>query len=191
MKAQSCLPVLLGGLMIVTGCRRDMFTQPKANPLRESSFFPDGSSARPIPDHALSQEQLPPDDPFLSGMSGTNLVTTFPMPVTQDLLNRGRERFAIYCGPCHGLDGNGDGMVVWRGLPAAPPFSIDRLRDAPVGHFVDVVARGYGIMLPQGAQVTPQDRWAIAAYIRVLQFSQHASLTNLSPDDVAKLNAIP
>jgi len=175
----------------VIGCRRDMFNQPKGNPLRESNFFPDGAASRPLPAHTVSHSDLQPADSFYTGMNGHNPVATFPYPVTRRILERGKQRFEIYCVPCHGESGDGEGMVVQRGLPASPPLDLERLRTAPIGHFVDVIVRGYGIMLPQAAQVAPDDRWAIAAYTRALELSQHAELAELPPDDIAKLRNLP
>lgn len=178
-------------LLLALGCRRDMFNQPKANTLRESQFFADGSGARSIPAHTVSQNDLRHADAFYSGLSGTNPLATFPFLITRTVLERGQEQFTIYCVPCHGDTGDGQGMVAHRGMPPSPSLAIERLRTAPGGHFVDVITRGYGVMLPQAAQVTPEDRWAIAAYIRALQLSQHAKAADLPPADLAKLAAIP
>lgn len=184
----TCL--LLVVLVSACGCRRDMFTQPKANPLRESKVFKDDTTARPIPAHTVANSESPSADEFDTGVSGTNEIDGFPMPVTRAVIERGRDRFEIFCAPCHGLTGNGDGMVVKRGLPRSPAFTLARLRTVPAGHFVEVIERGYGVMYPQGAQVPPDDRWAIAAYIRALQLSQYAAATNLPAGDVAKLQGV-
>ena len=181
--------LLAGSLML--GCRRDMFNQPKSNPLRESNFFPDGAASRPIPQHTVAHEDMLHDDWYYTGMDGTNFISTFPFPITRAVLERGKQRFEIDCVPCHGLCGDGDGMVVQRGMSAPSPFSIDRLRSVPAGHFVAVMAQGYGIMYPHTTQVTAEDRWAIAAYIRALQLSQHATLADLPPDEAKKFNPTP
>jgi hypothetical protein len=178
-------------LLILTGCRRDMFNQPKSNPLRESDFFPDAAASRPIPLHTVSLDDLKHEDSFYTGMNGTNPVATFPFPITRAVLERGKQCYEIDCVPCHGLCGDGDGMVVQRGLSVPASFNMDRLRSAPVGHFIAVMAQGYGVMFPQASQITAEDRWAIAAYIRALQFSQHAPLAELTADDAAKLKATP
>lgn len=178
-------------LLVFTGCRRDMFNQPKSNPLRESNFFPDGAASRPIPSHTVARDNLMHEGSFSTGMIGTNFVTTFPYPITRAVLERGKQRYEIDCVPCHGICGDGDGMVVHRGFSAPTSFNIDRLRSAPAGHFVAVIAQGYGVMFPQASQITPEDRWAITAYIRALQFSQHAPLAELSTDDANKLKATP
>jgi hypothetical protein len=178
-------------LSTLTACRRDMFNQPKSNPLRESDFFPDGSAARPIPAHTVALNDLQADEAFCTGMIGTNLVETFPFPITREILQRGRERFEINCVPCHGKTGEGDGIVVHRGFSAPPSYHIKRLRAAPAGHFFDVMTRGYGVMVSFAARVTPEDRWAITAYIRALQLSEHATLADVPPDEAAKLQLAP
>jgi mono/diheme cytochrome c family protein len=186
------LPGLAGFLVLLlalTACRRDMFHQPKSSPLSESDFFPDGMGSRSAPPHTVAQDDLETDKAFYTGMIGTNLVTTFPQPVTTAMLRRGQERFEINCVPCHGETGEGNGIVVQRGFPAPPSYHIDRLRTAPVGHFFDVMTRGYGVMFSYAARVTPEDRWAIAAYIRALQLSQNARLSDVPPEEVAQLNA--
>jgi cytochrome c553 len=178
-------------LCIFTACRRDMFNQPKTNPLRESDFFQDGSASRPIPLHTVARGNLQNDKAFYTGMIDTNLVTTFPIPITREVLKRGQQRFEINCVPCHGKTGEGNGIVVMRGFPAPPSYHIERLRDAPVGHFFDVMTRGYGVMYSYATCVTPEDRWAIAAYIRALQLSENTKLADVPTNEMAKLNATP
>jgi hypothetical protein len=191
MKISGHIAFWMLGMFLLAGCRRDMFNQPKSNPLRESDFFPDGAASRPIPPHTVSRDDAQHPDWFYTGMVGTNFVTTFPSPVTRALLERGRERFEINCVPCHGLCGEGDGMVVQRGMPAPSPFSIDRLRSAPVGHFVAVIGQGYGVMYSHASQVTAEDRWAITAYVRALQLSQHATLADVPVNEAAKFKTSP
>jgi mono/diheme cytochrome c family protein len=178
-------------LSVFTACRRDMFNQPKSNPLRESDFFEDGSASRPIPPHTVARGNLQNDEPFYTGMIGTNLVTTFPIPVTREILQRGQQRFEINCVPCHGETGEGNGITVQRGFPAPPSYHIERLRDAPIGHFFDVMTRGYGVMFSQAERVTPEDRWAIAAYIRALQLSEDARFADVPTNEIAKLKTAP
>jgi len=180
---------LLWHLCLCISCRRDMFVQPKSNPLRENDFFPDNAASRPIPPHTVSQESASYKDSYSTGKKGTNFIADFPFPITRAVLERGKQEFEVYCVPCHGHCGDGDGMVVQRGLPAPASLNIERLRGAPPGYFVAAIANGYGIMFPQASQVTPKDRWAITAYIRALQLSQHVRLKELPADDVAKLNA--
>jgi mono/diheme cytochrome c family protein len=171
------------------GCRRGMYDQPKSRPMRESTFFADGSESRAIPPHTVAQGLLNEDDAFVTGRNGTNLLETFPAPVTSEMLARGRERFDIVCANCHGRTGEGNGMIVQRGFPAPPSYHIDRLRQAPVGHFVDVITRGYGVMYSQAPRVEPADRWAITAYIRALQLSRHATVSDVPAEDRTKLQA--
>jgi mono/diheme cytochrome c family protein len=184
--------VLLAAILCaLTACRRDMFSQPKSDPLAASDFFQDGAASRPLPPHTVSRDDLQNDEPFYTGMAGTNLVTTIPFPVTRASLERGRECFEINCVPCHGETGEGNGIVVQRGFPAPPSYHIERLRHAPVGHFYDVMTHGYGVMYSVASRVTPEDRWAIAAYIRVLQLSEYATLADVPTNEIARLESIP
>jgi cytochrome c553 len=157
-----------------------MFNQPYSKPLRDSDFFQDNHMAsRPLLAHTIARGHLEADQALYSGKIGTNLVENFPFPITREILERGRERFDIYCSPCHGRTGDGNGMVVQRGFPVPPSYHIDRLRTAPVGHFVDVITSGYGVMYSYAQRVVPADRWAIAAYIRALQQSRDTRLADL------------
>jgi mono/diheme cytochrome c family protein len=187
----SFLYFLFSIFVLTTGCRRDMFNQPKSKPLGESDFSPNGSESRPLPPHTVTRGDLKSDEAFYTGMIGTNLVTTFPIPITREILQRGQQRFEISCVPCHGETGEGNGIVQQRGFPAPPSYHIERLRDVPVGHFFDVMTRGYGVMFSQAERVTPEDRWAIAAYIRALQLSENAKLANVPTNEIVKLNATP
>ena len=164
-------------------CRRDMQDQPKYIPLRPSDFFADGRSARPLPEGTVARGQLRADKVFYTGKKGDQFVDQFPFPLTREVLERGRERFNIYCSPCHGRLGNGLGMIVRRGLKRPPSYHIDRLRQVPIGYFYDVITNGFGAMQDYSAQVAPRDRWAIASYIRVLQYSQMASINDVPPEE--------
>ena len=144
-------------------------------------------ASRPVSQFTVARGHLNEDGAFYTGKIGTNLAIEFPFPITREVLARGRERFDIYCAPCHGRTGEGNGMIVQRGFPVPPSFHIDRLREAPVGHFVDAITRGYGIMYSYAARVAPADRWAIAAYIRALQLSREATVADLTPEQRAKL----
>src|SRR5439155_22904921 len=135
----------------------------------------------------VARGQLNSDEAFFAGKIGTNLVETFPIEVTRKVLERGRERYDIYCSPCHARTGEGNGMIVQRGFPPPPSYHIDRLRQAPVGHFYDVITHGYGIMYSYANRVSVEDRWAIAAYIRALQLSQNVKVDELPPRERAKL----
>jgi cytochrome c553 len=184
------LTLVLLVALVSSGCRRDMFSQPSEKPLERSSFFRDNQMAsRPLPAHTVARGQLDEDEAYYSGKIGTNLVTEFPMPVTREVLLRGQERFNIYCAPCHGRTGEGNGMIPQRGYPAPPSYHIDRLRTAPVGHLYDVITRGYGVMYSYASRVEPEDRWAIVAYIRALQLSRNAKISDVPESQRAQLEA--
>jgi mono/diheme cytochrome c family protein len=168
------------------GCRQDMFDQPKMRPLQASTFFPDGRASRPLPEDTVPRGAPLGDDLLSTGRVGGEVVDRFPFPVTSAVLDRGEERFNVFCSPCHGRTGNGDGMIVQRGFKVPPSFNSDRLRQAPAGHFFEVMTRGFGVMYDYRSRITPEDRWAIAAYIRALQLSQHAGADDL---DAAKAEA--
>jgi mono/diheme cytochrome c family protein len=137
----------------------------------------------------VARGQLRTNTVFYAGKSGGNDVSALPVPLTAELLRRGQERYGIHCAVCHDRVGNGNGMIVQRGFRPPASFHIQRLRDAPIGHFYDVMSTGFGAMADFSAQITPEDRWAIAAYIRALQLSQHASLVDLPPEQRQKLEA--
>jgi cbb3-type cytochrome c oxidase subunit III len=195
------LPLLLILLLLLIsiGCRRDMQDQPKMKPLRSSSFFADGLSSRQPIEGTVPRGYLREDTELFTGkkaktpgasasatpasqqitgsQSGaqTNFpddVDTFPFPITKEIVDRGHQRYDIFCSVCHGLTGNGDGMIVRRGFRRAASFNDDRLRQAPVGHFFDAMTNGWGAMPSYASQIPVQDRWAIIAYIRALQISQ-------------------
>jgi hypothetical protein len=156
-----------------------MHDQPRYEPLEASGFFADGRASRPLVPGTVARGQLHTDTHFYLGKVDGTLVDTLPLPVTRPLLERGRERYDIYCAPCHDRLGSGQGMIVRRGFRSPPSLHIDRLREAPIGHFFDVISNGFGVMTDYAAQVAPPDRWAIAAYIRALQLSQHAQMTDV------------
>jgi mono/diheme cytochrome c family protein len=178
----------LAGLMalLVFGCHQDMYNQPKLKLLTKSTFFADSLSSRPLVENTVIHGSLVTDSLFATGRIGGELADAFPFPVTRDVLVRGRERFAIYCSPCHGLLGDGQGIVVRRGFSPPPSYHTDRLREnTPTGRFFDVITNGFGRMFPFGSRIPVRDRWAIVAYIRTLQFSQHAPLAGL-PDEIRR-----
>jgi mono/diheme cytochrome c family protein len=165
-----------------------MHDQPKYIPLRESTFFSDDRSARPIVAGTVARGLLR-DDPLLyTGRTDGKDATVFPFPIDGKVMARGRERYDIYCSTCHALTGAGDGMIVQRGYRRPPSLHQDRLRDAPVGHFFDVITNGFGAMPDYAAQVNAEDRWAITAYIRALQLSGHAPVAAVPPDRRAGLD---
>jgi hypothetical protein len=179
--------VLLLLVIPFAGCRLDMHVQPKYKPDEPSTFFDDGRANRPEVPGTVARGQLRIDQGFYTGRVNGVLVDTFPFPITPQVLERGRERFNIFCTPCHDYTGSGHGLVVQRGFPPPPSYHIDRLRNAPVGHFFEVMTNGYGAMFSYASRVSPKDRWAIAAYIRALQLSQHATLDDVPPQARRKL----
>ena len=202
-KNKSVIATLLVGLCLAgAACRRDMQDQPKIKTYRGSSFFGDGLASRPPVHGTIPRGFLRSDRTLYTGKkdqatvgttasatpsaspqaAGANAypddTDTFPFPITQETVVRGRERFEIFCSVCHGLTGHGDGMIVRRGFRKAASFHDDRLRQAPVGHFFDAITNGWGAMPPYAAQIPVQDRWAIIAYVRALQLSQQNRPTN-------------
>jgi mono/diheme cytochrome c family protein len=159
----------------LVSCQQQMADQPRYDPLQKSDFFDDQRSARPMIEGTVPRGRLDADEHFYTGKVGGKPATEFPFALTREILARGRERFNIYCSPCHDRLGNGRGMVVRRGYRAPPSYHSDRLREAPVGHFFDVATRGFGAMPDYAEQIAPEDRWAIAAYIRALQLSRRAT----------------
>ncbi len=164
-----------------------MHDQPKYTALRPSDFFADRRSARPVVEGTIAQGQLHADALLYTGRVGGEPATVFPFAVDAAVMQRGRQRYDIFCSPCHGLTGEGDGMVVRRGYRRPSPFSIDRLRQAPPGHVFDVITNGFGAMPDYAAQIPVRDRWAVAAYIRALQLSQNATIADVSPEARGRL----
>jgi len=179
---------MLSAAILLTGCRQDMQDQPKYIPLRPSSFFDDGRSERPLVEGTVARGHLNEDTAFYTGKVDNKPVETVPFPVTRAVLDRGQERYNIYCAPCHDRSGNGNGMIVRRGYRHPPSYHIDRLRQVPIGYFFDVMTNGLGAMPDYAAQIEARDRWAIAAYVRVLQFSQNAGLNDVPPEARGELN---
>jgi mono/diheme cytochrome c family protein len=176
-------------LLIGAGCRQDMHDQPKYRPLRESAFFADGLSARPVVAGTVPRGYLQDDELLYRGRVDGQIAEVFPFAIDAAVMARGRERFDIFCSPCHGATGTGDGMVVRRGFRRPPPLADERLRKAPPGHFFDVMTNGFGAMPDYAAQIRPADRWAVTAYIRALQLSAHATVADVPEAERAKLEA--
>jgi mono/diheme cytochrome c family protein len=185
-------------LMIVAlpGCRSEMYDQARYEPLERSEFFDDGASSRP-----LVTGTVPRTDPrgmprvrdvsvFLTGKENGRLAETPPFPVDRRVLEVGQERYRIFCTPCHGELGDGQGIIVKRGFTAPPSFASAELRAEPLGHFFDVITHGHGVMYSYASRVPPQDRWSIAAYIRALQLSQHAVASKLPAEEQSKIKGI-
>jgi hypothetical protein len=173
-----------------SACRQDMYNQPKATPLAESDFFRDGRSARvPVPG-TVARGQLAGDRVLATGIGPDGkFVGRIPVPVDRVLLFRGRERFNIFCSPCHDRTGAGRGMIVQRGYKKPPSLHDARLRGQPIGYFFDVMSKGFGEMPAYASQIPIEDRWAIASYVRALQLAQHAPLAALSSEDRAAIEA--
>jgi len=169
-------------LLLLTACGNpEMKDQKKYEPLEPSGFFSDGKSARELLPNTVAQGNVRTDSLLYAGLENGKVTTTFPFTITQAVLLRGQERYNIFCSPCHGYDGYGKGMIVQRGFSPPPSFHQDRLRNAPVGHFFEVITNGFGAMYSYGDRIQPEDRWAIIAYIRALQLSQDAKLTDVPP----------
>ena len=181
---------------LVGGCRQDMHDQQKIEPLEGTPFFPDGRGSRQPVEGTVARGLLKEDRHLYEGRFGEDaagpqgeLVDTFPMPVDRQLLLRGRERYDIYCSPCHSRTGDGDGMIVRRGFQRPPTFHRDELRTQKVGYLYEVISKGLGVMPSYAAQIPVRDRWAIVAYLRVLQLSQMARIEDVPEPERAKLLA--
>jgi mono/diheme cytochrome c family protein len=180
-----CISVFL---LAFTGCRQKMANQPRYDSLESSDFFQDGMSARPRIPGTVARGELV-SDPFLeTGKINGADADGYPFAVTMDVVNRGEQRFNIYCQQCHGRTGDGNGMIPSRGLRRPPSFHTETLRAAKTGHFFDVMTNGFGAMPPYKTMIPARDRWAIAAYIRALQLSQHATVNDVPAADRAKLD---
>jgi len=176
-------------LAVVPGCelRQAMYNQEKYEPLEASAFFADGQSVRPPVEGTVARGQLHLDSHLYTGKIDGQLATSLPFPLTRERLERGRERFDIFCSPCHDRTGAGNGMIVQRGFKRPPSFHQQRLREAPLGHFYDVITNGFGAMYSYASRIPVEDRWAIAAYVRTLQLSQNVDYDQLPEADQRKL----
>jgi len=176
------LPILL-----TWSCRRDMQDQPKYKPLGQNSFFADGRDARPIPAGTIARDELHENDPAHTGAENGKFLETIPLPLTAALLERGHDRFDIFCSPCHGRTGNGYGMVRQRGFWIPANLHTERLQAVPPGYIYQVIKNGYGAMPDHGDQIPVRDRWAIVAYVRALQLSQNANVSDVPPEERSRL----
>ena len=172
----------------LAACRQDMHDAPSYDPLQQTDFFANGAASRMLVANTVARGQLREDEHLYTGRVNGQPATEFPMPITAEVMARGQERFNVYCSPCHGRTGLGDGMIVQRGFRAPPSYHEERIRNAPVGYFFDVMTNGFGAMQDYSAQVTVTDRWAIAAYIRALQLSRHATVADVPPDRRGELD---
>lgn len=181
----------LGAISLI-GCRQDMHNQPRYKINSASDFWSDRRAARPAIKGTVPRGMNKDADPgFWTGKAAGKLVEVLPMPVTREVLERGKDRFTIYCTPCHGMTGYGDGMIVTRGLKTPPSYHTEALRDQPVGHFFEVMTNGSGSMASYAARIPVKDRWAIIAYIRALQQSQNVKVAELSSEEMSKVNEGP
>jgi mono/diheme cytochrome c family protein len=176
--------IFIAGLAIaialLPGCRLDMQVQPRENPLSRNDFYADQRSERPPVEGTVARGELHEDSYFYTGKLGNNPGDYMPFPATMEVLERGRQRYNIYCAPCHSQVGDGNGFIPSRGFARTPPsFHIPRLQKAPVGYFYDVITNGFGIMPDYASQVSPRDRWNIVAYVRALQLSQDATMADV------------
>jgi mono/diheme cytochrome c family protein len=175
----------------LAGCRQDMHDTPRYEVFEANPGMPDGRASRDLPAGTVARGQLRDDEHFYTGKVNGAYVTEFPFAITSADMQRGQERFTIFCTPCHGQLGDGKGMVVQRGLRQAASYHQDRLRNESVGYLYDVIANGFGAMQGYAEQVPPRDRWLIAAYVRALQLSQNARVDDVPAADRGRLDAPP
>ncbi len=201
LRTQRRWPLGLLCLVFLCGCSQQMANQPRYEPLEQSDFFSNGMASRPLVPGTVPRGHLRIDDAFFTGKVGGELVDEFPLAtvaeklkfmgseqeISRAVLLRGQERYEIFCAVCHDSVGTGQGMVVKRGFPQPTSYHIDRLRNAPDGYFYDVITNGFGRMYGYAEQIPPADRWAIVAYVRALQLSQHADVSQLSAEDQNEL----
>jgi mono/diheme cytochrome c family protein len=174
-------------VLMLSACRQDMHNQPKYITYRSSEFFADGLSERQPVVGTVARGELHTDNYLYTGKVGTKEGDQFPFPITEAVMERGRERYDIYCSPCHSRVGDGNGMIVKRGYRQAANFHLPRYLSQPVGHYYDVISHGWGAMPDYSAQIEPADRWAIAAYIRALQYAQNGTMADVPPDQRGQL----
>ena len=183
-----CL-ALFAALMFAAGCRQDMHDTPRYEAFEASSTFADNRASRNAPAGTVARGWLRDDEALYTGKINGQTVDQFPFPIGHEELARGQQRFNIYCTPCHGRVGDGNGMVVQRGLRQAASFHQDRLRQEKVGYFYDVITNGFGAMPDYATQIPVRDRWLIVAYVRTLQLSQHAAVDDVPADRRSGLDA--
>ncbi len=172
---------------LFAGCRQDMHDQPRLKPFAKSAFFDDHRAMRPLVPNTVARGRLYEDTHLYQGKVDGKDAGTFPMQITKEVLARGRERFGIYCINCHGMLGDGNGMIVTRGMKRPPSYHIDRLREAPPGYVFGVITNGFGVMYDLSDRIRAEDRWAIVAYVRALQQSQNANIEDVPPAERDRL----
>jgi len=181
-------------MLMVTGAgcyQQQMGNQERYDPLERSELYPNQMASRPLVEGTVARGHLREDTHMYQGRVNGEFATTLPVAVDMELLQRGQERYDIFCAPCHDRSGSGNGVVVQRGYQRAASMHVDRLRETPDGYFFDVITNGFGAMPNYASQVPVRDRWAIVAWVRVLQFSQHADTALLSPEDLERLGPPP
>lgn len=188
MRKLSSIAMLAALVFLTVSCRQDMQDQPKYKPLGANRFFADGRDARPVPAGTIARDELNDTDAFHTGEANGAFLDAIPVTVDMKLLRRGEDRFNIYCSPCHGRTGDGNGMVAQRGVKIPANFHTERLREVPPGYLYQVITNGYGAMGDYKDQVPVNDRWAIVAYIRALQLSRDASVNEVPAEDRGELN---
>jgi mono/diheme cytochrome c family protein len=186
----SRLRFALVAAVLLAGCRQDMHDAPRYEPLESSTFFADGRASRLPVANTVARGQLREDEHLYTGKIAGQPAAEFPMAVTPAMMARGQERFNVFCSPCHGRTGEGNGMIVQRGFRKPPSYHEERLRTAPVGYLFDVMTNGFGAMQDYAAQVPVADRWAIAAYIRAIQLSHHATIDDVPADRRGELDRV-
>jgi mono/diheme cytochrome c family protein len=187
-RRHAALAALLAAALL-SGCYQKMGRHPAYDPYEPSPFFSNGSSARPLVEGTVAHGTLREDELLYTGKQNGQLADVLPVELNQQLLDRGEERYNIYCSMCHGRTGLGDGMIVRRGYKRPPSFHDANLKTAKIGHFYDVMTNGFGVMPSYAAQVPVQDRWAIAAYVRALQMTRSATVADVPPAELAKLES--
>lgn len=187
--ARASTATLIALALAGAACRQDMHDAPRYEAYEKSDFFADQRSMRPQVEGTVARGQLYDDAALHTGKTGTAFVAAYPVPLTHDLVKRGKQRFEIYCTPCHGSLGRGDGVVVRRGYKAPPTFHQDRVRKQAPGYFFDVITNGFGTMPDYSKQIPVPDRWAIVAYVRALQLSQNATVTDVPEARRGELDA--
>lgn len=184
------LAALALGMLALTSCGRNMFDQPRVDAFDGSIYFSDGSGMRPIPEGTVSRERGALEPSYLTGLGPTGFLSELPVSLNVELLERGKERYDIYCAPCHNYNGDGTGMIIQRGFPQPASFTHEqRLLDSPVGYYYNAITNGFGRMYSYASRIKPEDRWAIAAYIKALQLSQNATIADVPADILSQLSA--
>lgn len=173
--------------LLLAACHVDMYDQPKYQPNQPSEFFADGRAMRPPPENTVAMGSFDPESALFTGRVDGELATELPMELTAELLERGQTRYNAYCSPCHGLAGDGNGVIAYRGGIQVPSFHSDRLRTVAIGYYFDVITNGVNRMYSYANRIPPEDRWAVAAYVRALQLSQNAPAEALTAEERSQL----